>query len=226
MRNIIPGQVIALVLLRNINRKSTGFIRTQNLSLKLGINFPGHLPLANTTMAEVAALRDTDDADPAVPHACSAHLERYEGLMLHAAAQCLSNLCQFFGSDRVALGLSLLRAHYFKHQIFLADNFLLAHVGKIRHIPTTIVQGRYDAVCPIVSADDLVRVTSGKRIITSSMTPDTPHSSRAFRAKLIEELWNSSSSALHKILQWPERASLTSNRAGTHEKKFLKAVRR
>jgi proline iminopeptidase len=62
-----------------------------------------------------------------------------------------------FGSDRVALGLARIEAHYFTHDIFLAENFLLDHVGRIRHIPTTIVQGRYDVVCPIVSADDLVR---------------------------------------------------------------------
>jgi proline iminopeptidase len=43
------------------------------------------------------------------------------------------------------------------HDIFLEENFLLNNVGRIRHIPTTIVQGRYDAVCPIVSADDLSR---------------------------------------------------------------------
>ena len=43
------------------------------------------------------------------------------------------------------------------HDIFLAENFLLDHVGRIRHIPTTIVQGRYDMVCPIVSADEFAR---------------------------------------------------------------------
>ena len=62
-----------------------------------------------------------------------------------------------FGSDRVALGLARIEAHYFMNDIFLDDNFLLTNIGRIRHIPTTIVQGRYDAVCPIVSADDLSR---------------------------------------------------------------------
>jgi proline iminopeptidase len=62
-----------------------------------------------------------------------------------------------FGSDRVALGLARIEAHYFMHNIFLEENFLLNNIGRIRHIPTTIVQGRYDAVCPIVSADDLSR---------------------------------------------------------------------
>ncbi|MEI6738488.1 MAG: prolyl aminopeptidase [Pseudomonadota bacterium] len=62
-----------------------------------------------------------------------------------------------FGSDHVALGLARMESHYFMHDIFLPENFLLDNVGKIRHIPTIIIQGRYDVVCPIVSADDLIR---------------------------------------------------------------------
>jgi len=57
----------------------------------------------------------------------------------------------------VALGLARIEAHYFSHDIFLPENALLANIGRIRHIPCTIVQGRYDAVCPIVTADDLHR---------------------------------------------------------------------
>ena len=42
------------------------------------------------------------------------------------------------------------------HDAWLAgDRALLSNVDQIRHIPAVIVQGRYDAVCPIVSADDL-----------------------------------------------------------------------
>ena len=66
-------------------------------------------------------------------------------------------LVAHFDSDVVALGLARIEAHYFMHNIFLPDNFLLDNVAKIRHLPTIIVQGRYDAVCPIVSADDLVQ---------------------------------------------------------------------
>ena len=62
-----------------------------------------------------------------------------------------------FGNDVTALGLARIEAHYFVHNIFLPDNSLLNNVDKIRDIPAIIVQGRYDAVCPIVSADDLHR---------------------------------------------------------------------
>jgi proline iminopeptidase len=61
----------------------------------------------------------------------------------------------YFTSDTVALGLARMEAHYFSHDIFLPQNALLDNVKKLQGIPATIVQGRYDAVCPIVSADDL-----------------------------------------------------------------------
>ena len=63
----------------------------------------------------------------------------------------------YFSGDSVALGLARIEAHYFINRIFLPDNALLDNVGRIRHLPCVIVQGRYDAVCPIVSADDLHR---------------------------------------------------------------------
>ena len=60
-------------------------------------------------------------------------------------------------SDRVALGLARIEAHYFMNNIFLPENFLLDNVARLRAIPSVIVQGRYDVVCPAVSADDLHR---------------------------------------------------------------------
>ena len=62
---------------------------------------------------------------------------------------------QAFSGDTLALGLARMEAHYFANGIFLPENFLLENVSRIRHIPAVIVQGRYDLVCPIRSADDL-----------------------------------------------------------------------
>ena len=79
----------------------------------------------------------------------------------------------YFASDVVALGLARMEAHYFTHDIFLPQNLLLEHVGKLRNIPAVIVQGRYDAVCPIVSADDLHRAWPEAEYI---ILPDAGHS--------------------------------------------------
>ncbi|MFO0679138.1 MAG: prolyl aminopeptidase [Polyangiaceae bacterium] len=63
-----------------------------------------------------------------------------------------------FGDDTFALAFARIECHYFINRgFFERDDELLANVGKIRHIPTVIVQGRYDVVCPMRSAWDLHR---------------------------------------------------------------------
>jgi proline iminopeptidase len=47
---------------------------------------------------------------------------------------------------------ALIESHYMAHQCFLAEDQLRRDAAKIRHIPTFIVQGRYDVVCPPVTA--------------------------------------------------------------------------
>ncbi len=43
--------------------------------------------------------------------------------------------------------------HYFRHAGFLErDDHILAHIGQIADVPGTIVQGRYDMICPPLSA--------------------------------------------------------------------------
>ena len=54
-----------------------------------------------------------------------------------------------------ALPVARIEAHYFLHNRFKPDNYLLENIDKIRHIPAVIIQGRYDAVCPIETAWDL-----------------------------------------------------------------------
>ncbi len=78
-----------------------------------------------------------------------------------------------FNEDQVALGLARIEAHYFKHHIFLPEDHLMAHVGTLRHIPCTIVQGRYDMVCPIVTADQLTKAWPEADYI---IVPDAGHS--------------------------------------------------
>ena len=56
---------------------------------------------------------------------------------------------------------------------FESDNYLLENVDKIRDIPTVIVQGRYDVVCPITSAWDLHRALPEAEFI---VVPDSGHS--------------------------------------------------
>jgi proline iminopeptidase len=63
----------------------------------------------------------------------------------------------YFAGDVVALGLARIEAHYFVNNIFLPEDSLLGNAHRLRDIPGVIVQGRYDMVCPLVSAHDLHR---------------------------------------------------------------------
>jgi proline iminopeptidase len=63
-----------------------------------------------------------------------------------------------FASPKIALSLARIEAHYFRHLSWLEPNQLLRDVDRIRHIPATIVHGRYDIICPPKSACELAAV--------------------------------------------------------------------
>ncbi len=68
------------------------------------------------------------------------------------------NLLNRFGDATFAEAFARIECHYFINRGFMRnDSQLLDDVHKIRHIPTVIVQGRYDVVCPMTSAWDLHR---------------------------------------------------------------------
>jgi len=61
-----------------------------------------------------------------------------------------------FGDAAYAAAFARIECHYFVNGGFLrSENELIEKVGRIRHIPGVIVQGRYDIVCPMRSAWDL-----------------------------------------------------------------------
>ncbi len=66
-----------------------------------------------------------------------------------------------------------IECHYFINNIFLDDNFILDNINKIKLIPTTIIQGRYDVVCPVRSAWDLQKKLKNAKLI---IVPDSGHS--------------------------------------------------
>jgi len=61
-----------------------------------------------------------------------------------------------WGDADFATAIARIECHYFINRGFFdQDDQLLRNVNVIRNIPATIVQGRYDVVCPIQSAWDL-----------------------------------------------------------------------
>ena len=67
-----------------------------------------------------------------------------------------ADLMEHWEGAHEALSLARIECHYFMNDSFFpSENYLLENVDKIRRIPTVIVQGRYDVVCPATSAWDL-----------------------------------------------------------------------
>ena len=57
-----------------------------------------------------------------------------------------------------ALPFARIEAHFFANNGFLeCDNQILRDAHKLKDIPTTIIQGRYDAICPPTSAYELAK---------------------------------------------------------------------
>jgi proline iminopeptidase len=77
--------------------------------------------------------------------------------------------------DSGALAIARIEAHYFVHDSFLASDQILDGMARIRHLPCTIVQGRYDVICPPVSAASLARAWPGAEYV---VVPDAGHSVR------------------------------------------------
>ncbi len=83
-------------------------------------------------------------------------------------------LMQIFGENHFADAFARIECHYFINKgFFEVEDQLLRNIDRIRHIPGVIVQGRYDVVCPMVSAWELHRAWPEAELI---VVPDAGHS--------------------------------------------------
>ena len=73
----------------------------------------------------------------------------------------------------VTLARARVQLHYLRALCFLTDTPLLGEVERFRHIPAVIIQGRYDMICPPVTADELHRAWPEAEFV---MVPDAGHS--------------------------------------------------
>jgi proline iminopeptidase len=78
------------------------------------------------------------------------------------------------GDETFAEAFARIECHYFINGgFFQEDNYLLENAHRIQHIPTVIVQGRYDIVCPPESAYQLHQACPNSTLI---IAPKSGHS--------------------------------------------------
>ncbi|WP_017662366.1 prolyl aminopeptidase [Baaleninema simplex] len=84
------------------------------------------------------------------------------------------NVKKKFGREGFAEAFARIECHYFVNRgFFKSKEQLLENVDRIRHIPTFIVQGRYDIVCPMQSAWELHKAFPEAEFV---VIPDAGHS--------------------------------------------------
>lgn len=79
----------------------------------------------------------------------------YEGniMTLRPATSSGSNV-----SDEIQLARARVQLHYILHACFIGERDILGEAALLANIPTTIIQGRYDMVCPPLTAWQLKQV--------------------------------------------------------------------
>jgi len=119
-------------------------------------------------------------ADPAIRLAAARAWSTWEGVTssLLPDPEILAKVAR----DDFAIAFASIECHYFCHGAFFErETQLIDEIDRVRHIPSVIVQGRYDAVCPMESAWALHRAwpEATFRIVAdaghAAMEPGTLH---------------------------------------------------
>ncbi len=87
--------------------------------------------------------------------------------------------------DRNNLAVARLEVHYFLNKCFVPENYILDHIDKIKHIPCSLVQGRFDMCTPAISAVDLKSAygdTLNLTLVNSGHLSNDPEMSKALIA--------------------------------------------
>lgn len=146
-------------------------------------SFVGHIPPEERGDLLEAYWKRLDAPDWATRMAAARTWSMYEGSCSSLLPS--PELIATSAEDTHALGLARIEAHYFRANRFTPEDKLLRDVHRIRHLPGAIIQGRYDIVCPIASADELRRAwpEADYRVV-----PDAGHSAMepGIRAALVQ----------------------------------------
>lgn len=97
--------------------------------------------------------------DRAVRERAAVAWSTWEGATVSLYPQ--ESFVRHYAEPAFALTFARLALHYFSHGAWLEDGQLIRDAGKLAGIPGVLVQGRYDAVCPPITAFQLHREWPG-----------------------------------------------------------------
>jgi proline iminopeptidase len=106
-----------------------------------------------------AYLRRIQSDDAAISLPAARNWSRFEGRRVY-----LLPPPEEAPNDQLDLGVGRLESHYMANLGFFGEDQLIADIGRIADLPAVIVQGRYDLICPPLSAHRLHRAWPGAQL--------------------------------------------------------------
>jgi proline iminopeptidase len=133
-------------------------------------DFIGPIPVLERSRMIEAYHRRLVDPDPAVHVPAAVAWSRWEASTITLATD--PGVVASFVEPRAATAFARIENHYFLHGGWFRDNQLIDDAARLRGIPAVIVQGRYDACTPMMTAWDLHRAWPEAELV---VVPDAGH---------------------------------------------------
>ncbi|MFQ6334600.1 prolyl aminopeptidase [Methylophilus sp. 3sh_L] len=128
------------------------------------------VPLQNRSQVLEYYATQVFHPDPAISIPAAIHWNAFESSIMSL----LPKMDSSAPDGEIELARARVQIHYIRHLCFVDGEQMLIDAGeKLRKIPTTIVQGRYDMVCPPQTAWALSQVMPHANFV---MVPDAGHS--------------------------------------------------
>lgn len=102
------------------------------------------------------------DPDPDVSGPAASAWSGWEGAIVSVTPQ--ASFRDGYRNPRFAIPFARIALHYFGNDAWLDDDQLIRDAGKLAGIPGVLVQGRYDAVCPPITAYELHQAWPDSRL--------------------------------------------------------------
>ncbi len=148
--------------------------------------FKNHIPPEDQNNLVAAYFKRLTDSNPEVQLLAAQKWSQWEAATSYLLPKV--SAIEEMGDAQKALPFARIECHYFVNNAFFnSDQFLLEQCYKILHLPVTIVQGRYDVVCPAQSAWELKQALPQATLL---IIPDAGHSASepGIKAALIKTL--------------------------------------
>jgi proline iminopeptidase len=103
---------------------------------------------------EIFDMKPKNEAEKKLQQKAAAAWSVWEGTISHLIPD-VEEAESHYGNDNFAVCFAQIEAHYFANNLFLPPDYIIKNVAALKNIPTHIVHGRFDMVCPLPQAEDL-----------------------------------------------------------------------